>query len=257
MRYASGTLAISETRDVPLLLQIRNCRFVTHEQLYELMSLASYEHSRNSFNWRIRRLFQANFVSVCQGSFGRGVLVYTISRQGLIQLENWGHFTAVLNSTTQHLSHVSQAHHALELNSVRIALTKAQLLANWRSDVEVASANTILPGANSKDYDALVDVWHDNQMSRFAVEYERTLKSAKRYKEVRQALERDTNIGCVLYLTSGVDVSFHLAHEFAFISKRLAFATISNFRRQLLETPVITDPHQPETPFCQLLRGMF
>jgi len=257
MRYATGTLAVSETRDVPLLLQIRNCRFITHEQLYELMSLASYEHSRNSFNWRIRRLFQANLVSVCKGAFGRGALVYTISRQGLIQLENWGHFTAVLNSRTHHLSHISQVHHALELNSVRIALTKAQLLANWRSDVEVASANTISQGANTKDYDALVDVWHDKQMSRFAIEYERTLKTVKRYKEIRQALERDTNVGCVLYLTSGVDVSIHLANEFAFISKRLGFATISNFRRELLKTPVITNPHRPETLFCELLRGMF
>lgn len=257
MRYAKGTLAINETRDVPLLLQIRNSRFITQEQLYEVLSLSNYEHSRNSFTWRIRRLVRANYVSTCRGTFGRGKLVYTISRQGLMQLENWGHFAVVLNSTTQHPAHISQVHHALELNSVRIALARAQILANWQSDVEVASANTVLPGPNSKDYDAVVDVWYSDHLARFALEYERTLKSAARYAEVRNALERDSNMGCVLYLTSGYEISFHLATQFAGISKRLGFATISNFRQRLLDTPVLVDPRQPEVPFRVLLRGMF
>lgn len=250
-------MTVSETRDLPVLLQIRNARFITHEQLYELLSLASYEHSRNSFNWRIRRLLQAEYVSICKGAFGRGAVVYHISRQGLYQLENWGHFATVLNSTTQHLAHISQVHHALELNSIRIALAKAQLLAGWQSDVEVASTNTIVGGPSSKDYDAVVDVWNGKELSRFAIEYERTLKSARRYKEVRDTLERDTNMGCVLYLTSGFDMSFHLANELAGISKRLGFSTIPTFREKLLDTPVMVHPLRPEVLFRELLHGMF
>ena len=33
MRYAKGGLVISAERDIPLLLQVRNSRFVSHAQL--------------------------------------------------------------------------------------------------------------------------------------------------------------------------------------------------------------------------------
>lgn len=257
MRYAAGTLTVSDTRDIPVLLHIRNAKFISHDQLWKLMHLQNYEHSRASFNWRMRRLIKANYVSICDSTFGRGMVVYQISRNGLCQLENAGQFAVVLNSRTQHLPHPSQAYHALELISIRIALANALLLAGWRSDIETASANTVAQNGITKDYDALVDVWNGSQLARFGLEYERTLKSAKRYKEIRLALERDRGTTCVLYLTSGFDVAWHLAHELSGVSKRLAFATAPTFRQRLLMTEVITDPQQQPTPFMTLLHGVF
>ena len=84
--------------------------------------------------------------------------MYRITRGGLLQLEKYGHFAAVLNSRTQHLPHVSQAHHALELKAVQIALTHANVLTTWQSDVETTSFNTISIMPLNKDYDTLVDV---------------------------------------------------------------------------------------------------
>lgn len=257
MRYAKGTIAVSLNRDIPLLALVRNSKFITHQQLFALMQAGRYECSRPSFNWRMKRLVQSNHVSICEGNFGAGAVVYRITRDGLLQLETHGQFAVVLNSTTQQLPHPSQVQHALELNAIRLALVRADLLAGWQSDVETASSNTIAQGPLKKDYDAIVDVWNGSQIARFALEYERTLKSARQYDKVRSALENENQVGCVLYLSSGFEVVLHLAHELSGIPKRLAFATASAFRQRLLDTPVILHPHQPEVIFKQLLRGIF
>ena len=257
MRYAKGTFSISESRDIPLLLQVRNSRFITHRQLLEFMQLAGVEYSRESFNWRVKRLLSANCISVCESHFGSSGLVYRITRPGLVQLENFGRFATVLNSRTQHLPHPSQVPHALELNWVRLELTRKDLLISWKSDVEVASMNTISTRALGKDYDAIVDVWNFQTASRFGLEYERTLKSAQQYEKVRHALEAEDKFGCVLYLTAGDEICLHLANELSGIPKRLAFATAKDFRQHLLDTMVMIYPGQPRMPFRSQLHGMF
>ena len=37
MRYAKNSLVINPERDIPLLLQVRNSRFISHQQLFEFM----------------------------------------------------------------------------------------------------------------------------------------------------------------------------------------------------------------------------
>jgi len=256
MRYAKGTHSISASRDIPLLVHVRNSKFITHQQLFELAQLASCEHSRESFNWRVKRLVHAGYISASQGNFGNGGVVYRIARPGLIQLENHGKFAASLNSGTQHLPHPSHVYHALELNSIQLALARSNVLITWQSDVETASANTVSTRPLEKDYDAIVDVWNSHTMARFALEYERTLKSAQQYGKICLALEAETAVGCVLYLTSGEEISMHLAHELSGISKRLAFATAAAFRKDLLDTMVLTHPSDPEVSFRTQLRGV-
>lgn len=257
MRYAKGTYSISAERDIPILLAVRNAKFITQHQIFDMMFLSGREYSRDSFNWRIRRLAEADYISACGGDFGNGSVVYRISRRGLIQLENHGHFATVLNSHTQHLPHVSHVPHSLELNAIQIALTRNNLLLSWKSDVEVASVNTVSTTALEKDYDAIVEVWNDKIASRFALEYERTLKSAQQYEKVRRALEKEDKFGCILYLTAGDEISLHLANEFSGISKRLSFAMAKDFRDRLLDTMVLIFPAQPKVPFRSQLHGVF
>src|SRR5260370_9011982 len=107
MRYAKGTLAISSSRDIPLLLQVRNSRFVTHQQLFEVMQLPASEYSRGSFNWRIQRLLASNYLSICHGNFAYGATVYRITRPGLLPLERHAHFAPELNSGPPHIPHLS------------------------------------------------------------------------------------------------------------------------------------------------------
>ena len=88
-------------------------------------------------------MLKAEYLTVCDGSFGAGSAVYRIARHGIHLLEHYGEFAAVLHSNTQHLPHTSQVFHSLQLNSIQVALANQNLLATWQSEIEVASFNTI------------------------------------------------------------------------------------------------------------------
>lgn len=252
MRSAKNSLVIHAERDIPLLRQVRNSKFVSHDQLYELQRFSGSERSRDSFGWRVRRLVKAGLLEICEGSFD-SKSVYRITRAGLALLEHHGQFTTVLHSNTAHLPHPSQIFHSLELNQIRLALMHQNVLANWQSEIEVASFNTISCSPYQKDYDAIVDVWIGDRKRRFALEYERSLKSYQRYARIRTALEAEREIDCILYLTVATDVLVHLVHEFHSITRKLAFANASDFERTVLSTRVITAGSLAGAPFSELL----
>lgn len=254
MRYAKGSLVINAERDIPLLRQVRNSKFVSHDQLFELMKFGGFDHSRNSFNWRVGRLLKFGQISACQDIHGAGGAVYRITKEGILLLEYHCQFTPALHSGTEHLPHASQVFHALELNRIQLALARNNLLASWQSEVEVASFNTIARCPYKKDYDAIVEVWVGDKTARFALEYERTLKGFKHYERIRVALEAERQVACVLYLTSGVEVLVHLAHEFQSVRKALAFANARDFAATLLDTKVVTGPDRAPTRFRELLQ---
>jgi hypothetical protein len=254
MRYVKNSLAIKPERDLPLLRQVRNSKFVSHLQLFELMRFAGSEHSRDSFGWRVRRLIKAGLLSICEGAFGAESAVYQITRLGIALLEHHGQFTTVLHSRTEHLSHPSQVFHSLELNQIQLALANDNILANWQSEVEVASFNTISCTPYQKDYDAIVDVWIGDQQARFALEYERSLKSYRQYERIKAALEAERRIGCILYLTSGMEVLAHLVHELSSVPGKLAFANARDFEQMLLDTRVVTGGNLAGAHFRELLQ---
>jgi hypothetical protein len=253
MRYAKNNLVIQVERDIPLLRQVRNSKFASHSQLFELMRFGGSERSRDSFGWRVRRLLKAGFLSICEGAFGAESAVYRITREGIALLEHHGQFTTVLHSKTEHLPHSSQVFHSLELNRIQLALANENLLANWQSEIEVASFNTISCSPYQKDFDAIVDVWVGNQRARFALEYERSLKSYRQYERIRAALRAERQVGCILYLTSGMEVLVALVRELNSVPNRLAFANARDFEQMLLETKVITYRNLASTNFRELL----
>lgn len=253
MRSAKNGLVIHAERDIPLLRQVRNSKFVSHDQLYELLRFSGSESSRDSFGWRIRRLLRAGLVEICEGPFGSRSAIYRITRAGIALLEHHGQFTTVLHSNTAHLPHPSQVFHSLELNQIRLALVHQNVLANWQSEIEVASFNTISCSPYQKDYDAIVDVWIGDRRRRFALEYERSLKSYRQYASIRTALEAEHELDCILYLTAGTEVLVHLVHEFHSVPRKLAFANATDFERTVLSTRVITAGSLAGAPFWELL----
>jgi len=254
MRYARGSLVVSRERDIPLLRQVRNSKFISHTQLFEFMKLGGFDHHRDSFNWRLRRLRDSGHVSVCPEVHGAGSAVYRVTKKGISLLEHHGQFTTVLNSNTDHLPQLAQAFHALELNAVQLALARNNLVASWQSEIEVASFNTISQSPFQKDYDAIVDVWLGDRRARFALEYERSLKNLKQYERIRAALEAEREVGCILYLTSGVELLVPLIHEFGSIKKRLGFASASSFQNDLLDTAVFLGQGSASIKFRDLLQ---
>jgi hypothetical protein len=253
MRYLKNSFAIQPDRDIRLLRQTRNSKFVSHVQLFEMMRFAGTEHSRDSFGWRVRRLVKSGLLSTCE-VVGCDSTVYRITRAGIALLEHHGQFTTVLHSRTEHLTHVAQIFHSLELNKIQLSLARENLLANWQSQIEVASFNTISCAPYQKDYDAIVDVWIADQKATFALEYERSLKSYRHYERIRAALESEQKIGCVLYLTSGLEVLTHLIYQFSSIPRKLAFANAQDFEQRLLDTRVVTTWNLSGLNFRELLQ---
>jgi hypothetical protein len=239
MRYAKGNLVISAERDIPLLRQVRNSRFITHAQLFEFSKLGGFDHDRDSFNWRLRRLRTSAHISICPDGQVSGSAVYQITKKGLTVLENFGECAAVLNSNTENLPHLAQVFHALELNAIHLALARKNLVAAWQSEIEIASYNTISLRPFQKDYDAIVDVWLNDRKARFGLEYERSLKSHKHYSRIREALEAEQELDSILYITVGTEFLVPLVQALGSTKKKLFFTTTVSFVRDLLDTEVI------------------
>ena len=240
MRYAKGTLVITADGDIPLLRQVRNCRFVSRRQLFELLEHEAGQLSRSTYFSRLKRLIHAEHIRVLSGTGWRGSAIYSIAPAGLMELESRGEFSIALHSGTRHMPHPLHVYHALELNEIRLALLRSSLLAGWQSDVEIASSNMV-SGVFQKDYDALVKVWIGGAIREFALEYERSLKAARRYAHIRAALESERQVASVLYLAASPDLTLALLYHLTPNTKPLAFATARHFCQHLLATPVMTD----------------
>jgi len=252
MRYAKGSLVLSAERDIPLLRQVRNSKFVSHIQLFEYMKLGGFDRSRNSFNWRLKRLVTSGHVNVCSNVVGAGCAVYQITRAGIAVLEHHGEYTTVIHSRTEHLPHLSQAFHALELNAVHLAFARKNLLAGWLSEIEVASFNSISQTPYRKDYDAIVDVWVGSATKRFALEYERTPKNQKDYRTIQDALQSETQVDCILYLAPNTEMLIRLMQQIKPGHQNLAFADARAFATDLLDTQVLSVEGEP-LPFRSVL----
>src|SRR5260370_9871062 len=68
LRYAKNSVVISLGRDIPLLRQSRNSRFISYEQLFTLLHHARFEGSLPSFRSRVRRLRDAGHLHASEGS---------------------------------------------------------------------------------------------------------------------------------------------------------------------------------------------
>lgn len=245
MRYTKGSFVITAQGDIPLLRQVRNSRFVSHQQLFKLLQHDAVVSSRGTFNWRIQRLLKAHRIERLDAVYWEGSPVYSVTQSGLLELESQGEFAVSLHSGTRQMPDRSQVFHALELNAIRLSLARTALLVSWQSEVEISSSNMVSGAPYQKDYDAIVKVWVGNEIREFALEYERSLKSAKQYERVRAALEAERRVGCVLYLAVDSNLMLAILYQLTPTAKRLGFLTARSFREHLLAASVTTDTNRP------------
>ena len=235
MRYFKGYVSISDERDVPVLLHIRNARAVSFQQICELLMLEDMEKVRRVIHWRVTRLERHGLIERIKQDRFRGQPVFVITALGLRVLESRGHYLLSLPSTAEKIIHPNQIPHAMELVAIRLALAKQGILQSWQGELEVASRNLVLETGTSKDYDAIAEVLIGNDLQTFAIEYERTAKAAARYVEIRNTLRRDQTVDVVLYLTSDRNILYLLALEMSGVAKRVGIALSESFRQDLLD----------------------
>jgi hypothetical protein len=220
MRYLPGSIALSESRDYPLLRIVLHSRFITHKQLYELMRFEAFEPSTRSFNNRISRLVKHGFLRSQRTAFaGR---VYSITATGLAPLIRRGEcYTLSINEKDVDGNGGAVAH-CLEINEVQLSLRRSGLLLRWVPETMVRSRN-------SKDYDALVSVRLNHDVFDFGLEYERTPKAAQYYTWIRKRIEADQQVGCILYICSNFDLLAYVAGRLRDCRKPIYFGLFWEF----------------------------
>ena len=236
-----NSFKFNRERDLPLLLHIRNATFVSNEQLCRISLDEQLERNRRCFSWRLQRLISGGLVRVLPEVRPYGGAVYAITRLGLATLESYGEGLISISSDSRTLPNSLQAPHFLELNEIRRAFQETSYLTKWRSECELTSLNYVIGSPLAKDYDAIAELSLDGESFRIAIEYERSLKNAARYKEIQQSIQDEGEVDLVLYLTSTMDSGLQPL-------VRVLAASHPHVFRLLLEIPpaqIRDEPHSP------------
>ena len=241
MRYRKGYIALSDTRDVPLLLTIRNARAITYDQICSLALVEGQESSRRSVHWRLTRLESCELIQRLEFDRFFSQPIFAITPLGLQFLESRGHSLLSLPATVKEVVRKSQILHSVELTALRVALATKGILKSWKWELEIVSTNLVYEAVRTKDYDALAEILVDGKMRSFGIEFERTLKGAGRYKELRRAFRSDAAVDRVLYLTPNTEILYVLAIEMRDVGKPIGFALSRRFQAELLEASILTN----------------
>lgn len=245
MRYPKGSLQLSQSRDLPLLRQLLRSEFVTHSQLFAFMQLNHHERSRHSFDWRIRRLFERELIRRQTLPTIAGEYVYSIAESAAIFLQNIGEYCLVGRDRFGGKQIERSVFHAIGLNEIQLSLLRAGLLIRWTGPMEVRSQNELTGFGFAKDYDAVITVRTDAGDERFALEYERSPKSVKHYREIAETLTREMHLNRVLYLVANYDLLQFVSGFFRNTRCRVFFGLERDWHSELLDMRVSSSsaPH--------------
>jgi hypothetical protein len=245
MRYRKGMISVSDSRDIPLLLLIRDSRAISISQLIADLMFDEIETNSRSVHWRLNRLIASGFVERVGNDRAIGEPAYAITHDGLALLEYRGHVLLSLGSFSKTVIAEAEVLHMLELNAIRLALKRAGILVEWKHTLQIVSENLVDYGKTTKDYDSLVIIAHEGRRIRFAIEYERTAKSTARYREIVKTIEDDTEIPFVLYLTPNQELLYLLTQDLRSLGERAAFGVSGLVKTKLLGAPIVVVTGQP------------
>ena len=224
MRYQRGSIAISTGQDLPLLRQVLQSQFITHDQLFEFMRHGCYELKRSSFNWRVLRLVQKGFL---ERHPLRASCVYSIAAAGASFLAATEEYCPVLRR--RRLRGASYYDHSLELNELHLSLIRQGVLESWKSEMVIRSTNELTDYGYVKNYDAIVTVRLDERTTSFALEYERTPKKPADYARIRGLLEQETELRYFLYIVPNSHLACFLRYCFAGTTASLLIGYATDF----------------------------
>ncbi len=238
MRYPKDSIQLSQSRDLPLLRQILRSEFVTHSQLFDFMRLNHCEHTRKSFDWRLRRLVDRELVRRQTTPGCTGEFVYSVGSGAAMMLQGSGEYCLVGRDRFNGKEAERSVLHAIGLNEIQLSALRAGLLVRWICSMEVRSQNELTAFGFAKDYDAIVTVRTEAGEQHFALEYERTPKPMRYYRDVAAALGRETHVSHVLYLVSNYDLLQFVCGFFRSSQCHVLFGLVKDWNAQLLDMPV-------------------
>lgn len=237
MRYRKGSIALSGTRDYPLLRQVLHSGLIMHGQLFEFLRLDYCISSRNEFNNRVRRLVNHRLLVRHEVLCTKREAVYSISEAGASELCSKGECHVSTNYLK--LSNGgTQLNHALDLNEIHLALKRTGALVHWTPETEIRSRSDLTANGYWKYYDAVVVVRLAGQDCKFALEYERTPKAARHYLTVRQRIEMESSISQFLYLVPNYDLLCFIADKLFNCERAVYLGLLKDFLQETFALPV-------------------
>ncbi len=255
MRYPKGSIQLNQSRDLPLLRQILRSEFVTHSQLFDFMRLNHCEYTRKSFDWRLRRLVDRELVRRQTMPGCTGEFVYSVGTGAAILLQGSGEYCLIGRGRFGGKEAERSVLHAIGLNEIQLSALRAGLLVRWVGSMEVRSQNELTGFGFAKDYDAIVTVRSEAGEQRFALEYERTPKPMRYYRDLSAALSRETHVNQVLYLVSNYDLLQFISGFFRSSRCRVFFGLVNDWHGQLLNMPVSCSSATRCLRFCEIFNA--
>ena len=104
--------------------------------------------------------------------------------------------------------------------------------------LEIRSQNELTGFGFAKDYDAVLTVHTEAGEQRFALEYERSPKPMRYYRDVAASLSREAHVNQVLYLVCNYDLLQFISGFFRNYRCHVVFGLVKDWHSQLLEMPV-------------------
>src|SRR5262249_1070988 len=92
MRYRKGSIALSTTRDHPVLRQALDSVFISDRQLFEFLKLDYCASSRNAFNNRVLRLVKHGLLVRHDLPSAHHESIYSLSSTGAQRLVSAGEY---------------------------------------------------------------------------------------------------------------------------------------------------------------------
>lgn len=238
MRYPRGSIQLNQSRDIPLLRQLLHSEYATHSQLFEFMRLNHHERSRKSFDWRLGRLAHSELVRRQTMPGCTGEFVYSVAGRAAMLLQGMGEYCLVGRDRFNGKEAERSVLHAIGLNDIQLSVLRAGLLVRWIGSTEIRSQNELTGFGFAKDYDAVMTIRTEAGQQRFAVEYERSPKPMRYYKDVAAALGREAHVSHVLYLVCNYDLLQFISGFFRNSPCRVLFGLVKDWHSQLLDMPV-------------------
>jgi hypothetical protein len=212
------------------------------------MRFGCYELKRSSFNWRVRRLVANGFLNRYSASSSS---VYAVAPAGASLLAVTEDYCSVIDRRRH--EHAALRDHALELNELHLGLARQGVLEEWTPEVVIRSRNELTGEGYAKDYDAIVRVHLDGRSCSFALEYERTPKKPVDYQRIRDLLEEEEQLPCILYVVPNGDLASFLLHRFAGTTARVLIAFAASFSRSFREMKVFDAGSGVSRPVMEFL----
>lgn len=255
MRYPKGSIQLNQSRDLPLLRQILRSEFVTHSQLFEFSRLNLYERSRNSFDWRMRRLVGRGLVLRQTMAAGTGDVLYSVASTAAILLQSMGEYCLIGCGRADPSTACKNALHAIGLNEIQLSAVRAGVLVRWMGAMEIRSQNELTAFGFAKDYDAIVTVRTEKGERRFALEYERSPKPAKCYRAIASCMSQEVHVNRLLYLATNYDILRFVSGFFTNAEFPVFFGLVPDWHAHLLDMPILDGRGKRSFPLRQALNG--